>query len=187
MSPVSFAENVRFLAWRKHWSPIHWGDVLSKRVPPLGEARSWQLMRGESPPTPDEVEAIGQAWHVDPQDLVFARLADEARPQFCLHNLQRMFKTAPSGAKRQIAEAADVHPSTISRWLRGQVPERAARIAIRDYFGLSLADDLIDAPLFLRIEPVTVAEKREWVRQRLQTMRTAEVASLWPALEKLLA
>lgn len=97
-----------------------------------------------------------------------------------------MFRTAPPGAKKQIAETAEVHPSTISRWLKGQVPERSARIAIRDYFGLSLADDLIEIPLFLRLEPVTVAEKREWVRQRLQDMQTVEFSGLWPALEKML-
>ncbi len=186
MNAVAVGENIRFLAWRAHWSPLQWGAVLSKRVHSLGTARSWQLLRGESQPTPEEVDAIAHAWSVDDQDLLFSRLADEVRPQFCRHNLQRMFRTAPPGAKKQIAETAEVHPSTISRWLKGQVPERSARIAIRDYFGLSLADDLIEIPLFLRLEPVTVAEKREWVRQRLQDMQTVEFSGLWPALEKML-
>ena len=81
-----------------------------------------------------------------------------------------------------------MHPSTMSKW-RGadQRPKRPTVAALCRIFGLPADTDLFKDPIFLLPTPISVVERRAWLKDRIEGIPPATLAELFPALQRLLS
>ncbi len=186
-------ENLCWLCWNdrsegRKSNPVTWGGKVAGWLgAPDDLARAESLLGDQSLATADEITKLSAVHAIEEQDLGFSRLSDAVRDDFPRLNLQRLLESIQPKTKAQLAEELGVHPSAFSRWMRGQTPDRSARKALRDYFGLRGEIDLIEEPLFLSYLPLTHGERVNWVRARVGEVSPIQLREMFPALSKLLS
>jgi hypothetical protein len=188
-------ENLRWLCWRQDqreraresprngW-PARVAGWMSRPDELLHAAL---LLTDAVSPSSSELTSMAEAVHTDEQELAFARLAEAERANYPRLNVSRLLANSWPDTKSQLALKLGVHPSTFSRWLNGQTPDRSARRAMRDHFGLRSESDVIEEPLFLSYWPLTHGERIAWIKEHAGTLTPEQMRSVFPALAKLLS
>jgi len=179
-----FKENLHFLLWSKEpGKRDRWRTILAVWAG-CDEVRSAALIRG-SFPTPSELRHLKSLTDDDEERLRFTRLLDSNIILSC--NIDYLFEGLDYGMKGQYAKSLEVDISTISRWRRGQVrPSRSHINALLSKFALSPEVDLEKTPLFLSPVPVSLAQRREWLKTRIERLPAEQLMELFPALQRLL-
>ena len=149
--------------------------------------RAEMLLGDQVSVTSSEIARLAEATDLDEQDLGFSRLAEARRLEFPRLNLERLLKATQPSTKSELASLLGVHPSTFSRWLKGQTPDRSARRALCAHFGLRSESDIVDEPLFLSYLPLTHGERMNWVKTRVAEVSPSGLREVFPALVRLLS
>ncbi len=197
---TQLGENLRWRCWlaenlesqtrdRTAWSghPMRWPKRVAAWLRWTEDTRrAEQLLTGTVSPSEAEIAALADALRIDEQDLIFSRLAEANRQDFSRLNLARLLVTSDGQTKAQLAEALGIHQSTFSRWIDGQKPDRRARRALREHFGLRSELDVLDEPIFLSYWPITHTERVHWVQSQARGLHPSQMRDLFPALAKLL-
>jgi transcriptional regulator with XRE-family HTH domain len=189
-NPVSISLNVRFRLQQKQIPRDKWGDWLSKRLP---DDANWlaKFVRGEIQDRHIGQEQLGRLSVLfglgeDGEELRF----QDFLPDDCnvlLENINYLVDGLEHGGKRTLASELGVDPTTVSRWLSGKIePSGTTRSALASYFNLPPNTDLRTDPVFLSVEPISIYDQRQWVKQRLDSMCREEFAPLYPALRRML-
>jgi transcriptional regulator with XRE-family HTH domain len=120
--------------------------------------------------------------------LANTNLIDNSTVDVLTENLRRLLASVPHGDKQLIAAAAGVNPATLSTWEGGaHQPRPENRRRLLASLGVWPDADLDEEPLFLSPLPLTVYERRRWLKGRIDTLPPGLLADLFPALQRLLA
>lgn len=179
-----FTENLHYLLWSKEpANRERWRDLLAGWAR-CDEVRSAALIRGALP-SPDELRNLGSLTEDDEERLRFSRLL---KPDEILkRNIDYLFEGLDHGMKGEYAKVLEVDLSTISRWRRGRArPSRSHIRALAVKFVLDPDVDLEETPLFLSPVPVSLSQRREWLKTRIDRLPTEQLTALFPALQRLL-
>jgi len=185
------SQNVRFLLFqrgcaREQWVPwleSHTSIAPSKLAALVGSRLDDSLI-GE----PD-LQHLATAFGLpaDAAELRFADLLGESQLNVLAENLRYLLESCPRGGKKQLAEALQVTPTTVSRWLSKATGISSGQLnKLNQYFGLSPQTDLRSYPLFLDVEPAAVSQRRKWALSQLEGLPDDAFQSLYPALKRLL-
>lgn len=190
---ANFSENVRYLLWREDTAKggaIRRDDWPRRVATWLGGdvAAAGALLRGMRYPQSEELERVSRAAKIDVEDLLYRNLLQEHGVNIVRENLATLMFRLGSGKKAQLASHLGIHPSTLSRWLRGtHTPEVKTLRAVSAYFRLPVDAELQSDALFLSLYPVSDFERRAWAERRIRDLDHGTLAELFPALAKLLA
>jgi len=103
-------------------------------------------------------------------------------------NLSFLSASIPRGGAKRLCGRLEIHPTTWSRFLRGnytRTPKFSRAIVL--YFGLPPDADLTVHPIFLAPELPDIASKRRRLQQCLEALTPDTLQELYPALMKILA
>jgi hypothetical protein len=177
-------ENLHYLLWLKQpANRERWRTTLAKWAN-CDEVRSAALIRGAFP-TPDELRHLNSLTDDDEEKLRFTRLL---KPDEILNrNIDYLFEGLDHGMKGEYARTLAVDLSTISRWRRGRVrPSRAHIRALANVFLLESGVNLEETPIFLSPVPVSLAQRRDWLKTQIASLSADDLTKLFPALRRLL-
>jgi len=178
-----FTENLHYLLWSKEpANRERWREILAGWAG-CDEVRSAALIRGAFP-SPGELRNLKSLTGDDVERLRFSRLLD---PEVILsRNIDYLFEGLDHGMKGEYAKALEVDLSTISRWRRGRArPSRSHVLALAAKFALAPEVNLEETPLFLSPVPVSLAQRREWLKTRVDRLPAEQLTALFPALQRL--
>ena len=184
------AVNCRYLLWRKDVPREDWARWLQRHTGLRAEqclaiVEDRQL---DSDFDAQELRELGRAFQ-HPDDGEALRFSDLARDgcNVLQENLRHLFGSLGHGGKQTVAERLSINPTTISRWLNGSFePQSNTLESLARFFGLPPDTDLRTVPVFLSVDPLSVAARREWVKLRVDDLSGEELAQLFPALRRLL-
>lgn len=184
------SRNVRYLLWKRGLAPADWVRWLTPRSGPEGPNASAlmsdQLTDREVSSTQLTALSGALGFEADEQDLRYVDLLSEG-VDILFENLSFLFAGLERGGKKALANALQVDPTTVSRWLNGSFePNRSMLDALAQYFGLPYGTDLKTDPVFLSVAPVAVSAQKQWTVEQIERMNSAEFRSLYPALLRLL-
>lgn len=132
-----------------------------------------------------EMEALAENRNLVLDDLASKRLLSPK--QVLANNIAYLFDGLDHGSKGDFARAIGVDVSTISRWRRGVAkPSRTHIQKLCEQFALDVGTDLESQPLFLSPTPVSLAQRRDWLKRRIEHLSPQELNELFPALRLLL-
>jgi hypothetical protein len=174
-----------YLLWQRRIKRRDWVAQLALWIG-CDHHRAADLLRGAQIEE-DELkrieQTIGSSWN----ELKLARLIANDGIVILTENLNYLLTTLDRGQKKALANHLRVHPTTVSRWRNGhQHPAKEHLDALCRYFGLSHGIDLHNEAIFLSALPVSVPERRTWLRERIAELDAATLQSLFPALQRLL-
>lgn len=178
------AQNLRYLLWREKIDRSRWAEHVAGVVD--CDAGHAEALLDYGALTPHEGERVAEHFCVAEEELRFGQFARE-QIDVLQENIRYLVGTLDHGEKKHLAEAVNVHPVTVSRWLSGaQGPESAKLAALCRYFGLPDDTDLRSEPIFLSRLPASDRERREWLRERVDALSPRSLRELFPALQRLL-
>lgn len=200
-----FTENLRYLLWQQsrtarrrrrvdeHGSAAR--ELGDDRQEWLGLAMTWigcdraracELILGKGRPAElDEMNSVAVRNNHELEMIANHRLLKP--PEILCWNIDYLFAGLPHGARGQFAQAIGIDVSTISRWRRGVArPTRNHITILREQFALDVGTDLESQPLFLSPTPVSMSQRRDWLKRRIDRMSPRELNELFPALHLLL-
>jgi len=185
------SQNVRFLLFqrgcaREQWVP--WLESHTSIAPGKLAALVGSRLDDSGIGEPD-LQHLATAFGLpaDAADLRFADLLGESQLNVLAENLRYLLESCPRGGKKQLAEALQVTPTTVSRWLSKATGVSSGQLKkLNQYFGLSGQTDLRRYPLFLDAEPAAVSQRRKWALTQLEGLPDDAFQALYPALKRLL-
>jgi transcriptional regulator with XRE-family HTH domain len=139
--------------------------------------------------TADQLAGLARALEVgeDGSELRFSDLLSDSGKNVLAENLKFLFDTLEHGGKKGLARSFGIDPTTVSRWLSGaSEPQGPALRQIVNYFGLRADTDLRTDAVFLSVEPVSAVAKRQWIRDRVDSLTNEKLQELYPALRRML-
>ncbi len=178
------ALNLRYLLWREGVSRERWREQLADWMgtPDLARAEEVLAAGGLSV---DEADSVGRRLRATAEDLLNSELFAQA--DIVIENIGFLLGTLEHGGKKQIAEALGVDQTTISRWIGGKIRPGASRQReLEKVLGLPDGRRLDEHPFFLMDEPSSDQARRQWLQERVKHMDSADLRSLFPALQRLL-
>ena len=190
------SENVRFLLWQEGTKPHQWPKRLRARLGtrlgayywtgPSGDSALRRLLFGDRLED-TEIGDIAQSFELSEEDLRSGDLMREAGIDVLQENLRQLLGSLERGGKKQLAMELRLDPTTISRWLSAKSRPAAPTLAqLVRYFGLSTSTDLTIDAVFLSPDPQSITERKEWLRDRIDSMDADHLRELYPALQRLL-
>jgi len=185
------SQNLRFLLFRKAIPREEWLEWLQQHTSiPAGRLNALVSKRlDDSGVGEPELQQLAKTLGLpeDAEELRFSDLVSDSRLNVFAENLRYLLDACPRGGKKQLAEALQVTPTSVSRWL-GAAPGISSGLLskLNQYFGLPAHVDLRVYPLFLDVEPAAVSQRRKWVLDQLEALTDEEFQSLYPALKRLL-
>lgn len=184
--PLQFTENLRYLVWEKASNARDTWPGLVMTWIGCNRARARELIWGKGKPVDeDELEALANASGREVLMIADHRLLQP--PEILRWNIDYLFAGLDHGSKGEFARAIGVDVSTISRWRRGVAkPSRAHITKLCEQFALDVGTDLESQPLFLSPTPVSLSQRRDWLKRRIEHLSPQELNELFPALRLLL-
>jgi hypothetical protein len=181
-----WAENVRFLLWRAKLNRPEW----------IGTAASWfgctvaraaRILDGREEPKAGEAQRLLEATEQDDQSFPFVRLAEGTERTILGENIRYLADALEHGHKQKMCASLGIHRSTLARWIAGtSKPSRSKQLVLLAYLSLPATTDLSEDPLFLSLDPVSSAERRDALRRSLDRLDDTTLNELYPALKRLL-
>lgn len=181
-----FAENLRYLAWKKDPEHRERWPVLAASWIGCRAGRAHELIwgRGRSA-QPEEIDAFAEACQREPDMVLHHRLVSSS--EILSRNIDYLFDGLGHGTKGEFAQTIGVDVSTISRWRRGVAkPSREHIAKICEQFALDVGTNLEEQPLFLSPAPVSLSQRREWLKKKIDQLSPSEMSDLFPAFLRLL-
>jgi transcriptional regulator with XRE-family HTH domain len=184
------SSNVRYLLWRAGVPREQWEAWLSARTE-LGGSKCKMLVAGrllDEQITSEALRDLARAFEQadDGESLRFSDFFGEGT-NVLAENLRFLFASLGRGSKKQIAAELEVDPTTVSRWLSGAFePQGALLRQLVTYFGLPQDTDLRRTPIFLSVEPVAAAQRRQWLHTQIDALSAEDFRELYPALRRML-
>lgn len=180
------SRNLRFLLWERNPDRRVWPAQLAAWVD-CDLRRAEELLRGDAPRR-EEIARLAKGVGVSHPDLTGKDLLARKKDVDVLReNLRTLIHGLRRGEKGAFAAAVGVHPTTVSAWLSGkQRPERTNIAAVARYFRLPSGTDLEKEALFLSPAPVSAAQRKRWLKEQIDSLDTAALQEIFPALTKLL-
>jgi transcriptional regulator with XRE-family HTH domain len=133
-----------------------------------------------------QLRALAEALGFDEENLRFADLPRD-RGNALSENIRFFFSSLQHGGKKSLASKLGIDPTTVSRWLSGNFePQPASLRHLVSEFGLPSGTNLLEDPVFLSAEPVSVIERKQWLNERINALSSDELRELFPALRRLL-
>jgi len=186
-----FNENIRYLLCKKDEDRSRAVDPAtrlaswSKRLETwIGDAGRSRILLFGGPPSDREIARLTEISGRDVETLRNGRLADEC--SILTENISFLFATVEHGQMSAVAERLGVNQSTIQRWRSGSKPAANKQSKIAEEFGLPPSIDLNDNTLFLSLDPISLRQKREWLKARVEELDQHELTELFPALRRIL-
>ena len=178
--------NIRYLLWkggaeRKEWPSrlIGWLGCSLPRAEELLEGEGGEL-------TAKEKKALANVTGLSPDDLS-ADLLERQGVNILVENIRHLINGLPHGQKKEFAASLGVDATTVSRWLGGaQRPTKKKLGEMGKYFGLPPGTDLDFEPIFLRTEPISESQMKNWISERIQQVDGKSLREIFPALMRLL-
>lgn len=180
------SENLRYLLWNEGVKREEWVPTLAAWL--QGDrSRAKELLHHNRRLDADEVEHLIKAIHFVERDFEAMRLIEEDQMDIPLMNLRYLLDRLKRGERKKLAKSLDVHEVTLSRWYAGsQIPSQRHYQALGEFFGLDRTLDIQTEPIFLSYEPVTVADRKKWLQERIEQLDSAFFGELFPVLKRLL-
>jgi transcriptional regulator with XRE-family HTH domain len=182
--------NVRCLLWTKRVPRGEWASELVRKTGiPLARINAFLIGDiDDANLNPQEVamfaEVVGVGIEAD--NLRYPGYAF-ANSDLLTENLRYLLNTLGRGGKKGLAGEIGVDPTTLSRWLNGTfVPQTSTLRQLISHFGLPPNTNLEEDPIFLSAHPISAAERRNWLHERIEHLRSDELRDLFPALRRLL-
>ncbi len=178
--------NLRWLAWKRNPNPANWAAELRAMSRGfVSWSRALGLLSG-SDPSREEADAIASVAGLEREELLGVPLY--ARESSVLHeNLGYLVASLPQGEQKAAAVFIGISASQLSRWQKMKGRPRKANIRkLLRFHGMDPDTDLEKDPLFLSMEPLSGYAQKAWVAGRVQDMPASEIATIYPALKKLL-
>lgn len=182
--------NTRFLLWRMGVPREQWQPWLEARTG-LGSDITRELLEGRLADERVGVATLLELARAFTQEdggesLRYSDLPRE-NGSVLAENLRHLFGSLDHGGKKVAAGELGIDPTTVSRWLAGKSePQSPALQRIASYFGIPAGADLRTEPVFLSLQPVSVAELKRWMHARIEELSTDEFRQLLPALRRML-
>lgn len=179
------AENLRYLLWNKEIEREEWVTTLAAWLQ-CSHSRATELLLSNRRLDPEEIENLIKAIYFVERDFESMRLIEEDTMDIPLMNLRYLLDSLKRGERKTLAKSLGVHEVTISRWYAGsQVPTPRHYQALGEFFGLDRNLDIRTEPIFLSLEPVTVADRKKWLQERIEQLDTTFLRELFPVLKRL--
>lgn len=178
--------NIRYFFWKGSAERKEWPSRLSTWLGcPLPRAE--ELLEGEGDElTAKEKKALAKATGISPDDLSADQLERQG-VNILVENIRHLINGLPHGQKKEFASSMGVDVTTVSRWLGGaQRPTKRKLEEIGKYFGLPPGTDLDSEPIFLWTEPVSEAQMKNWISERIHQADGKTLREIFPALRRLL-
>jgi len=135
-----------------------------------------------------QLQQVADALSRDLQDLLYDDRLDRNPGWVVAQNLCRLLPGHGRERLTAVAQELQVSPSTISRWKSGkQLPDRKMQQRLCAYLQLSAGADLARSPIFLSYAPVNHAERKAWISSQIELISATELATLFPAIQRLLS
>ena len=185
------SQNVRYLLFQRGCAREQWVPWLESHTP-IAPGKLAALVGGrldDSLIGDADLQHLAQALGLpaDAAELRFSDLLGESQLNVLAENLRYLLESYPRGGKKQLAEALQVTPTTVSRWLSKETGVSSGQLnKLNQYFGLPVRTDLRSYPLFLDAEPAAVSQRRKWALAQLEGLPDDAFQSLYPALKRLL-
>jgi transcriptional regulator with XRE-family HTH domain len=180
-------ENLRYVLWRERnmlprarWTAqlAQWGACSPERA--------YSVLR-QGGLTVFEQQSVAEALHMSVEELLSARLLESDQVDILQENMRYLIGELGWGGPRRLSEALGISPSTVSQWGDGKHRPSAKRLGqICDFFGIARPTDLTERPLFLELEPTTLKNRKEWLKERIDALQPELLQELFPALRRLL-
>ena len=136
--------------------------------------------------TAKEKKMLAASTGLKPEDLSADLLRKNAINVFA-ENIRHLAGTLPHGVKKEFAAKVGVDATTVSRWIGGaQRPGKKKLNEICRYFGLPAGTDLDADAIFLGLDPVSEAQVRSWIFEKIEQMDGKTMKEIYPALKRLL-
>lgn len=193
--PKQFTENLRFLVWkntrkgRKELGGQKERDAWPQTVATWmgctlarGRELLWEIGNAAELA---EMEALAENRNLILDEIASKRLLKSE--EILANNVAYLFDGLDHGSKGDFAQAIGVDISTISRWRRCIAkPSRAHLNKLCEQFALDPGTDLESQPLFLSPMPVSLAQRRDWLKRQVDRLSPQEMNDLFPAPRLLL-
>ena len=203
------SQNVRFVLWREGIQPSQWPKHLRARLGkvlgayywtgPSGDSALRRLLTGaelldgkvseDSNETDEinEISDIAKSFRFTQEELRSADFLHDSKTDVLHENLRHLVGGLERGGKKQLAAELRLDQTTISRWLSGTSrPPPSRRAQLVSYFGLPAETDLAKDPVFLSPDPLSLGDRKQWLRDRIDAMEAHRLRDLYPALQRLL-
>ena len=185
---VDLGTNLRFLLWKEGVGCRDWARNLAEKLGcPL--ARAEELLEGYGEIvslTAKEKKVLAASTGLELDDLSADLLRKNAVNVFA-ENVRHLVGTLPHGMKKEFAAKVGVDATTVSRWIGGaQRPGKKKLEEICRYFGLPAGTDLDADAIFLGLDPVSEAQVRSWISEKIDQMDGKTLREIYPALKRLL-
>ncbi len=190
------SKNVRFLLWKDGATPDQWPKHLRARLVrslgsyywsgPSGDIALRRLLAGAQLDD-QEIEDVARSFEISEEELRSADFLQDAGTDVLHENLRQLVGSLEHGGKKRLALELGLDPTTISRWLaaKNRPPSPTLRHLVH-YFGLPTGTDLTTEPIFLSPDPLSIVERKEWLRDRIDAMDADDLREIYPALQRLL-
>lgn len=179
--------NIRYLLWKERIPPRSWPSSLQYRLPQTWSMEDIRRLLDGCELPYERLQEVAAALNIADEELASGELVAEGGVNILTENLQFLIGSMEHGGKKQLASDLGVDPTTVSRWLGGRsVPPQRTLRQLSDRFGFPSTADLAADPIFLCARPVSMAEQRSWLHQRINDMSPEDLRELFPALERLL-
>lgn len=185
---VDLGTNLRFLLWKEGVGRRDWVSKLAEKLGcPISRAEELLEGYGETVYlTVKERKALFAATGLQPEDLSADLLRKNTVNVFA-ENIRHLVGTLPHGMKKEFAAKTRVDATTVSRWIGGaQRPGRKKQDEICRYFGLPAGTDLDTDAIFLGLDPISEAQVRSWISDKIEKMDGKTLREIYPALKRLL-
>lgn len=182
--------NVRCLLWRKGVPRAEWAGELARKTG-IPFARISAFLNGDL----DDVALDSGELSMLAEVVGLGDEADNLRhagyafgtSDLLAENLRYLLNSLGRGGKKALAGEIGVDPTTLSRWLNGSfVPHTSTLRQLLSHFGLPPETNLEQEPIFLSAQPISAVERRKWLHERIDSLRSDELRDLYPALRRLL-
>ena len=178
--------NIRFLLRREGVGRSEWSTKLAGLLG-CDIRRSQEILGGGVDLQPKELALIAKAYKIGVNELRTQNLVSKENVDVLAANIRHLIDGLAHGQRKHFAAELGVDVTTVSRWSSSaQRPTKTKLKRICDYFGLPLATNLEDDPVFLSLDPVTGSEMKSWLHEQIEGLDADTLRNLFPALQRLL-
>ncbi|AMA10653.1 hypothetical protein [Picosynechococcus sp. PCC 73109] len=191
--------NVRYLLWQAQGQKVHgtWGDRLQAWSELLAtwlvcsSGRAKQILYGRERLNQGDLTTLQKNLTMDDDRFMAfqnTRLCQVEGCSIWQENIVFLLTTLQHGRYQELAEYLKIDRATLSKWKSKITKARSShKEKLRIFFGISPEIDLEQYPLFLSIEPFSIAEKKQHLKDKIDALDEEVCTQLFPALEKLLS
>ena len=182
----SLTLNIRYLLWREGERREEWAAKLTDLLG-CDIRRAQEILSGGVDLQPKEISAMAKAYKIGVNDMRTLNLLSKEKVNVLTANIRHLIEGLAHGQRKYFAAELGVDVTTVSRWSSSaQRPTRTKLRRICEYFGLPLATNLEDDPVFLSLDPVTGSEMKSWLHEQIEGLDADTLRNLFPALQRLL-